>query len=162
VPAADGAFVSLAQLLRPEPASESVAPPIASPVTIPVSAPLPDVVELARDVRVFRARLADALDAACDALLREFAYAVLGRELILAAPDIATIAARVLAEHSGAHPLRLRVAPSDAVTLAGCDALPAIVGDAELAPGDAILEFTGSSIDARLGIRLAALLERST
>jgi hypothetical protein len=127
VPAADGAFVSLVQLLRPEHTPEIVAPPAAVQSTEP--APLPDVAELARDVRVFRARLADAFDVAGDALLHEFAYAVLGRELILAPADIATIAARVLAE---------------------------------LAPGDAILDFTGSSVDARLGIRLAALLERST
>jgi hypothetical protein len=160
VPAADSAFVSLADLLRPQATRENVAPPV---VTLPVAmpAPLPDVVELARDVRVFRARLADAFDAACDALLREFAYAVLGRELILGPADIATIAARVLAEHPGAQPLRLRVAPADALTLAhDAGALPPIAGDAELAPGDAILEFAGGSIDARLGIRLAALLER--
>jgi hypothetical protein len=119
------------------------------------------VVELARDVRVFRARLADAFDAARDGLLREFAYAVLGRELVLAPADIATIAARLLAEHPGAEPLRLRVAPADALTLArDAGALPPIASDAELAPGDAVLEFAGGSIDARLGVRLAALLER--
>jgi Flagellar assembly protein FliH len=158
VPAADGAFVSLAQLLRPGPAPEAVVP--LATVELPAPAPLPEVADLARDVRVFRARLADAFDAACDTLLREFAYAVLGRELILAPPDIATIAARILTEHAGAFPLRLRVAPSDAVALARCaDTLPPIASDAELAPGDAILEFPGGSIDARLGIRLAALLE---
>jgi hypothetical protein len=159
VPAADGAFVSLAQLLRPEPAPEIVAPLV--PVPLPAPAPLPELADVARDVRVFRARLADAFDVACDALLREFAYAVLGRELILAPPDIATIVARVLAEHAGALPLRLRVAPSDAIALARCGAtLPPIASDAELAPGDAILELPGSSVDARLGIRLAALLEQ--
>jgi Flagellar assembly protein FliH len=159
VPAADGAFVSLAQLLRPDPAPEIVAP--LATVQPPVPAPLPEVADLARDVRVFRARLADAFDVACDALLHEFAYAVLGRELILAPPDIATIAARVLAEHADRLPLRLRVAPSDATALARCgDTLPPIASDPELAPGDAILEFAGSSIDARLGIRLAALLEQ--
>jgi hypothetical protein len=159
VPAADGAFVSLAQLLRPQAASESIVPPVAASVTEP--APPLDVVELARDVRVFRARLADAFDTACDALLREFAYAVLGRELILAPPEIAAIAARVLAEHSGTPPLRLRVAPSDALTLARiADALPPITSDAELAPGDVVLELGNGSIDVRLGIRLAALLEQ--
>jgi flagellar biosynthesis/type III secretory pathway protein FliH len=160
VRAADGAFVSLADLLRPEPGRENVAPAV---VTLPVAmpAPLPDAAELAREVRVFRARLADAFDAACDALLREFAYAVLGRELILAPVDIAAIAARVLAEHPGAQPLRLRVAPGDVPTLArAAGALPPIAGDTELAPGDAVLEFAGGSIDARLGIRLAALLEQ--
>ena len=37
--------------------------------------------------------------------------------------------------------------------------LPPVTSDAELAPGDAILEFDGGHADARLGVRLAALLE---
>jgi len=161
VPGADGAFVSLAQLLRPAavPAGEDVPAAVATPAaTLPL--PAPGVAELAREVRVFRARLADAFDAARDGLLREFAYAVLGRELVLAPPDIAAIAARVLAEHPGAQPLCLRVAACDLAALAHCGAaLPPVAGDAGLAPGDAILEFAGGPVDARLGIRLAALLE---
>jgi flagellar biosynthesis/type III secretory pathway protein FliH len=78
---------------------------------------------------------------------------------VLAEADIAAIAARVLAEHPDAQPLRLRVAPSDAVDLAACGGLPPRVPDPELAPGDAILEFAGGPVDARLGVRLAALLE---
>jgi hypothetical protein len=159
VPAADDGFVSLAHVLR-APVAE-----IAEPAEVAVAAPppqpmaLPDAADLARDVRVFRARLADAFDAARDALLHEFAYAVLGRELVLAPADIAVIAARVLAQHADAEPLRLRVAASDAAALAHQAAgLPPLLCDAELAPGDAILEFAGGHVDARLGVRLAALL----
>jgi hypothetical protein len=147
-------------LLRGEPVRDDIALP-AVVCAAPAPEPLPDVADLARDVRVFRARLADAFAVSCDALLREFAYAVLGRELILAPPEIITIAARVLAAHPNVHPLRLRVAPGDVAALArGADALPPLASDAELAPGDAILEFHGGCIDARLGIRLAEILER--
>ena len=55
MPAADGAFVPLSRVLRAEPVREEVAP--AEP------APILDLTEFARDVRVFRARLADAFDA---------------------------------------------------------------------------------------------------
>jgi flagellar biosynthesis/type III secretory pathway protein FliH len=162
VPAADGVFVSLAQLLRPPPACAELVPPVtvfATPAPQPLA--LPEAAELARDVRLFRARLADAFEGACDALLREFAYAVLGRELVLAPPDIAAIAARVIAEHAGAQPLRMRVAPSDVALLApDANALPPVTSDPELSPGDAILELASGPHDARLGVRLAALLEK--
>jgi flagellar biosynthesis/type III secretory pathway protein FliH len=121
------------------------------------------VAEVARDVRLFRARLHDAFDSACDALLREFAYAVLGRELVLAPPDIAAIAARIIKEHRAAQPLRMRVAPSDVSLLVQCaNELPPLTCDPELSPGDAILELAGGAIDARLGVRLAALLEKQS
>jgi hypothetical protein len=127
--------------------------------------------DLARDVRIFRAQLADALDAECDRLMRELAYAVLGRELQLAPADLAAIVARILAEHPHAQALRVRVAPSDVHALDACAddatitsslpvvAFPAIVADASLAPGDAMVELSCGSIDARLGVRLAALLD---
>jgi flagellar biosynthesis/type III secretory pathway protein FliH len=162
VPAADGAFVPLAQHLRGEAARDDVAPAavVCAAPAEPEPARVPELADLVRDVRIFRARLEDALAVSCDALLREFAYAVLGRELILAPPDIAVIAARVLAAHSDVHPLRLRVAPGDVAALARCDdALPPVASDVELAPGDAILEFDGGCADARLGVRLAAILE---
>ena len=92
-------------------------------------------------------------------LVRDFAYAVLGRELMLAPPDLAAIAARMLAEHPAAQPLRLRVASSDAAALAArADRLPPLVNDCELAPGDAIVEFAAGEVDARFGLRLAAVL----
>jgi hypothetical protein len=163
VPAVDDVFVSLAQVLR-----AGTTPPVAAvaaafePPAVPVPEARPECAGLARDVRVFRARLADAFDDGCAVLLREFAYAVLGRELLLGAPGIATIATRILAEHPAAQPLRLRVAPSDVTALAPHAAtLPPIVSDAELAPGDAILEFAGGQRDARLGVRFADLLENA-
>jgi flagellar assembly protein FliH len=158
VPAADGAFVPFAQLLAPPPplaAAADAPPPVPDG---PAATPAGAVAE--RDVRLFRARLADAFDVARDSLAREFAYAVLGRELMLAPPDLAALAERILAEHPDARPLRLRVAPGDAAVLgARAGALPPLVADAALAPGDAIVEFAAGSIDARLGVRLAAVLD---
>jgi flagellar biosynthesis/type III secretory pathway protein FliH len=150
--------VALATLLRPPapPTAASAEPAVAAPVP----PALPEREDLLREVRVFRARLADAFDDARAALAREFATAVLGRELLLAPPDLARIAARLLAAHAGSQPVRLRVAPGDVPDLAArADALPPLAADATLAPGDAVLELAGGSVDARLGVRLAAVLE---
>ena len=80
MPAADDAFVSFAQLLRVAP--EAIAPEAAPPeeVSAPPEARAYDA-KFARDVRVFRARLADAFDASCDASLAKGARAALGREI---------------------------------------------------------------------------------
>lgn len=73
MPAAEGAFVPLSRVLRAEPVREEIVPVETAPVFDPV--------ELARDVRLFRARIADAFDAGCDPALRKSAQAVLGREI---------------------------------------------------------------------------------
>ena len=104
--------------------------------------------------RLFRARLADAFDAALARLLRELATDVLARELRMAPCDLAALVARLCA-HAPA--VRVRVAPSDISDEFG---LPC-VADPALESGDAILEVDGGVIDARLGVRLALLLERS-
>jgi flagellar biosynthesis/type III secretory pathway protein FliH len=150
----DGAFVPLAVTLR---GSVAVSPP-QTPVPVPVSAVARDPEELAavlRDVRFFRAHLMDAYDAARATLVRDLAYAVLGRELVLAPADVATLAARIVAEHPATQPLRVRVAPADAAVR--CGDLPVVV-DPALAAGDAVVEFAGGSVDARLGVRLASVL----
>ena len=91
-------------------------------------------------------------------------YAVLGRELLVAPVDLAAIVARIVAEHPDMQPLRVRVSPCDAqaVDALALAALPATIADAALAPGDAIVELTGTSIDARLGIRLCVLLNAAS
>ncbi len=62
----DGAFVSYAELLRvpavPAPPDEPAAT-VAEPAR-----PAPEYEDVLRDIRLFRARLADALEAACAAL----------------------------------------------------------------------------------------------
>ena len=117
-----------------------------------------DVRDAIRDARLFRARLADAFDAALASLLRELAADVLARELRLAPCDLAAIVQRVA---GGAPVVRVRVAACDlarGVALPrGCEAV--VVADPALAAGDAVVELAGGALDARLGVRLAAVLE---
>lgn len=125
----------------------------------PVAGDLDDDVRAAlRDVRLFRAQLADAFADAASRLLRELACDVLARELRIAPCDLAAIVQRVIER---APVVRVRVAPCDAGRIAavlrarGCE----IVGDPALSAGDALLETAGGALDARLGVRLAMVLE---
>ena len=106
----------------------------------------------ARYARLFRARLADAFDDARVRLLRELAADVLARELRIAPCDLDLLARRVLA---GAPVVRVRVAPCDVAAIGGVP----VVADAELSAGDAVVELAGGALDARLGVRLALVLE---
>ena len=85
------------------------------------------------------ARRADALDLTVRELLREIAAEVVGRELLLAPCEIETIVAR-LCRRFGLDPSRARVAASE---------------------GDIALECEGGWIDASLGRRIEAALERT-
>jgi hypothetical protein len=152
VPAAE--FVALADLLR---APAPSAPP--EPIVVVeredaeqgLEVP-PEVLAAVRDARLFRARLADAFEDASTRLLRELAVSVLARELMLAPCDLAALARSVLER---APSVRLRVAPEEAGGAYGI----VTVADPSLAPGDAIFELTGGALDARLGVRLAGVLE---
>jgi flagellar biosynthesis/type III secretory pathway protein FliH len=116
--------------------------------------PVPCLQTTIREARLFRAQLADAFDAALTRLLRELATDVLARELRMAPCDLAALVARLCAQAPG---VRLRVAPSEVSDEFGVPC----VADPALATGDAILEVDGGVIDARLGVRLALLLEAS-
>jgi hypothetical protein len=153
-------FVSLADVLR----AAAVAPPapgVADPerdaaalatVPEPPSAAPDDVYTAVRDARLFRARLADAFDAASARLIRELAAEVLARELRLAPCDLESLLRRV---RERVPVVRVRVAPAD---LAHVRAAPC-VADPGLAAGDAVLELDGGTLDARLGVRLATVLD---
>ena len=117
-----------------------------------------DIAAAVREARLFRARLADAFDDAAARLLRELAADVLARELRLAPCDLAAIVQRIA---ECAPVVRVRAAACDVargvVLPRGCDAV--VVEDPALARGDAILELAGGALDARLGVRLALVLE---
>lgn len=148
------AFEPLAAWLVRTNASPSPAAEPEPPAALPPPPP-PELGELLRDVRLFRARLADALESAREGLVRELAAAVLGRELLLAPADVARIVAQLLDAHASATPVRVRVAPQDVPCV---PPRAAVRADPALAPGDVVLELAGSAVDARLGVRLADVL----
>ncbi len=163
-----GEFVALADLLRAPAASavhvraaeEQAAPPLAasdaSPHDVDDDLVAGDVRNAVREARLFRARLADAFDDAAARLLRELASDVLARELRLEPCDLAAIVQRVAQR---APVVRVRVAPCDLARRAAFARDVAIVADTTLAGGDAIVELVGGALDARLGVRLATVLE---
>lgn len=168
-------FVSLADLLRPRARDDAPAPdgagnePQAAAAESAATASAEDasddaglagdeadvhavVTDALREAKLFRARLADAFDDARGRLLRELASDVLARELRIAPCDLDVLAQRALAS---APVVRVRVAPSEIGLVSG---IP-VVADPELAEGDAVVEIDGGAIDARLGARLALILE---
>jgi len=160
------AFVPLADLLRP--AAREELPIVAevrsgeaeaNGVVASADVPAPETRAAIRDARLFRARLADALDARLARLLAAIASDVLVRELRLAAVDLSALVARIAGEVA-AQPVCIRIAQGDRTArdeLALGD-IP-LVEDATLAPGDLVVAFADGEIDARLGVRLAAVLE---
>lgn len=127
-------------------------------VELPVTTALPERSDVLAEVRRFRAALADALDAQLREIVREVACEVLGRELRLAPADVTAIATGALERYAADGPLRLRAHPLDARALETLE-LP-IVADGALRRGDLTIELRSGTIDASLGARLEALLER--
>lgn len=121
--------------------------------------PAPDLAiaesNLLRDVRLFNARVTEALESAIEQLLCDVACDVLARELQLRPADIERIVDRTLQRFCAEEPLRVRVHPEDVATLKS--RIPAIA-DASLSRGDAILELRDGFVDASLGVRLQAVL----
>jgi len=109
----------------------------------------------AREVRLFRAHLMEALDAAIETLCNDIATEVVGRELRLAPAEIKAILQRALERYAAEGPVCIRVHPDDADLLA-CE-IP-LVGDCALRRGDAVLELRNGTIDASLGVRLDSVL----
>lgn len=111
--------------------------------------------EMLRDVRLFRARVAEAVESAVRVLLCDVAAEVLARELHLAPPDIRAVVDAALARFSQEEPVRVRVQPGDA-TRVRCG-IP-VVEDARLAAGDAVIELRDGDAVSSLGVRLEAVL----
>jgi flagellar assembly protein FliH len=109
-----------------------------------------------REVRLFYARVTEAVEAAVETLLEDIAADVIGRELLLGPVEIGAIVDRALQRFASEEPLRVRVHPEDR-SRANCG-IP-VVADDDLRPGDAIVELRSGSIDASFGARLAALLQ---
>lgn len=113
-------------------------------------------IDLLREMRLFRARIIEATEAAVETLVADIAADVLARELLLAPADVETIVDRALHRFLADEPLRVRVHAGD-VPSVHCD-VP-LVADETLRPGDAVIELRTGTIDATLGVRLATLLQ---
>lgn len=154
-------FIALADVLRPPPVEpvavfESRAEPILPDA--PRESDDASYVQAVSDARRFRAALADALAHAAASLVRELASDVLARELNFAPCDMDALVARLLSDHCSASPLRVRISPHDRLST---NEFPVIIDDS-LQPGDAILECANGAIDARLGVRLADVIDRAS
>lgn len=153
-------FRSLAETLlasravgRENPAVEVIEEPAAQPRE-------PEIAEtnLLREVRLFRARITEAFEAAVERLSCDVACDVLARELQLAPVDIECIVDRALQRYFAEEPLRVRVHPDDVAAL---HCTVSVVADTHLSRGDAILELRDGFIDASLGVRLASVLREA-
>lgn len=112
--------------------------------------------ELLRELRLFRARIIEGVEAAVETLVADIAAQVLGRELQLKPAEIETIINRTLQRYLADEPLRVRVHPSETAS-ASCG-VP-VVGDERLRTGDAVIELRSGYVQATLGVRLASLLQ---
>lgn len=143
-------FRRLAELLRssenPAPADEKAAEP--------EDRLQPDDEDAARDLRLFRARIAEAVECAVETLCEDIAAEVVGRELQLAPPEIETIVRRALERYAAEGITRVRAHPEDAAKLSHDLAY----ADPSLRRGDVLLEVASGSVDASLGVRLASVL----
>lgn len=151
-------FVALEDLLRP--------PPRVQPESVPLGAepaPDPDVQaqprephDLVRAERLFRAALADALQAELARLLPAIAREVLARELELKPVDVAAVASAALERHANDGIVRVRAHPDDVddLTRAGV----AAVADECVRPGGVLVEIRSGTIDVSVEARLDALL----
>jgi flagellar biosynthesis/type III secretory pathway protein FliH len=164
-------FVSLASILRRAQDDEVLPQPRHGDPSIPQGdtndndvvvvddAPSNEELEMLREVRLFHARVIEAVEAAIETLVEDIAAEVLGRELLLAPADIERIVDRALQRFASEEPLRVRVHPDDASRLT-C-ALP-VIADGRLRAGDAMLELRDGYVDASLGVRVQALLRAVT
>lgn len=134
-------------------------PPVQQSTMQPPSKPDDEItrseIDAAREIRLFHARIAEAVDAGVERVLCDVACDVLARELRIAPADIAAITERALQRYATDAPVRVRLHPNDAASVK-C-AVP-VISDGGLMPGDAILELQDGFVDAGLGVRLEAAL----
>ncbi|HET9393697.1 MAG TPA: FliH/SctL family protein [Candidatus Rubrimentiphilum sp.] len=114
-----------------------------------------DRIAAAREVRLFMARVAEAVESATEMLRADIAAEIVGRELQLAPADLRSIVERTVRRYVLETPVRVRVHPDD---LGAFDGTVPAVADAQLRRGDAVLELRTGTIDASLGARLDAVL----
>lgn len=125
---------------------------------MPTEIVLTPIADVFREVRRFRAALADSLEAVRADLLTDLAADVLARELRLAPADIARIVESVLERANIDDVVRILVHPDDVAALEGASI--SVQSDTRLRRGDASIVLRYGTIDASLGVRLADVLNR--
>lgn len=145
-------FVPLAEFLHPTPEPRVEGPP--APAAPPARS---ESAEAVRAARLFRAALADALDAAVEDLLRSIARDVLRRELRLDPADLEAFVIAALERHGREEVLAIRAHPGECAAVAGCGIAP--TADERLQRGDVVLELRSGTIDMSLAARLHDALE---
>ena len=119
--------------------------------------PLPDALDVARELTLLRLAAFEAFERAKRRLLESFAAEVLGRELALAPIDVDALAAEVLARFADLEPVALVLSPSDGRRVHA--PFPVRIDDA-LRPGDFCIDVRDGIIESTFAFRLAAVLER--
>lgn len=114
-----------------------------------------DVDATLADALMFRATLEEAVELRAREIAREVAIEVLARELQLAPCDLAAVVKRARERYHLRDVVQIRVHPDDVTALGGNDA---VVCDASLRRGDAMLLASCGSVDATLGVRLDRVL----
>ncbi|HZZ64197.1 MAG TPA: FliH/SctL family protein [Candidatus Baltobacteraceae bacterium] len=147
-------FQPLTALVRPVNLQTQAEP--AQTVAVPCACAEAEEAAL-RSVRLFCAAVAEGVEAAIGELLNDIAADVLARELQLAPADITQVVERALSRYFSDDPLHVLVHPDDACEL-HCG-FP-VVKDPCLRAGDARLVLRCGTVDASLGVRLAALLQK--
>lgn len=138
-------------MLRPQAETEHIAEPVAES-TAQIH---DDEVAASREIRRFRACVAEAVENAVHILCQDIAAEVVARELQLSPAAISEIVARALKRYEADNPVCVRVHPDDVSQL---QTTLRVVGDVRLRRGDAILEVRDGFIDASLGVRLESIL----
>jgi flagellar biosynthesis/type III secretory pathway protein FliH len=154
-------FVALTAFLRPIPRQTKIESPATAPADLP--APLDAQATalgerydaMLREVRRFRAGLADALDAAAAELLPLIAREVLARELRLAPAEIGEIVRSAVARR-GTEVLAIRANPADLGKIADIEIER--IADEVLRPGSVLIELRSGTIDLSLDARLEAVV----
>ena len=109
--------------------------------------------EAMNEVMRLRARAAEAFERSAEEMLSDLACTVLGRELQMAPADLSALVAVMGARMLGELPLKIRVAPEEAMHIKG-----PVEADPTLSYGDLVFNVEDGELDLRLGTRLAALL----
>lgn len=146
-------FRTLAQLLRgssDEPHAPSAVVQVPDTAVESYAEPIPDVEALVRDIRLFRAYIAEAVDGCVERLIDEIARRVLGRELELAPCDIEAIVDSCLSMLTNAGGLRVFVHPDDAPLIR----VTPVESDTSLERGDCLVRLESGSIRSTLQLRL--------